>query len=206
MMAKRFSAFSSQTANFLGNQTISLSGDEVKYHDKLVMNSVAISTAVQVFDLTDVAQGPGSDQRIGRKIKVRGVEVQGNIFRADDNNNVRIMLFKWHVNSTSAPVWNPDIISRGISTGISAPVDLYAPYQLAYNPSSFTMLHDHIINLTADRDQCSFRIAQPLNYSCTFNAALLTGLHHLYLFVISDSGAVTHPVGDMISRVYYTDV
>jgi hypothetical protein len=205
IIRKSFTSLTTQSVNLKGIQKYRVDGAELKVHGKLLMNGVAISSAVQVFDLSDIPQGVGTGQRIGRTVRLKGVEVQGNIARADDTNNIRLILFTWHPNNTTAPTWNPDIISRGISTGITNPVDLYALYQQLYNPTAFTIHHDRIISVTLDKDQCPFRMAESFNHQVTFNTTALTGLHHLYLFVISDSGAVSHPVGDIVSQVFYTD-
>lgn len=162
-------------------------------------------SAGTVYDLTAfITQGTGdSGNRIGDKIIVRDAMVNFFVtYGSDTYNFVRVIMFQWHPISTSTPA------SGDILQDISSASTPMSPY-IHDKRKQFRVLADQIVRPVFPTSPpmvtpvMQLRCRKPIKVGYT-NAGT-SGEGHIFLLVISDSGATGHPGVYWYSRLEYTD-
>jgi len=180
--------------------------------------ATAITTTAFVSGVAyDVSQGATDSQRIGDSLmwagsidlKVQVVNGQGAT--ADIYNNVRLVIFQWHPNST------PTAGSIFLN-GPSAVVDVYSQY-IHDNRQEFIILFDKTWRTTGNANAATtpntsvlttgvltYRI--PLTKATKkvqFQAGGATATNRFYVLQISDSALATHPTLAFSSKAVFRD-
>ena len=162
---------------------------EVKYGD--IYSTQGESSAGTVSLLSGVTQRDTDSNREGDQLRITSVQIRGNVVVADATNIVRIVLLQWKSSIAAGPAVT-DVLPNG--TGPS----VYAPYA-----------HDNRDNMRILWDSgliCVDTYNPIKEFSCMVTKGFLndrkiqyvagsatTGYPHLFLCVVSDSTAVTHP-------------
>lgn len=177
---------------------------ETKYNDETFSQFVDWNGQFQ--NVTGgISQGITDTQRIGDKIRIRGIQVEGWCTVADTTNLVRICVFQWKQNNALvAPASNYIIQYTG--SGI-APM---SPFNNDLQGGNYVMLYTRVLKLVSGTDKSivRFRFRVPMKYCkrlVEFYVAGTQGTNHIYMMGISDSGAPAHPNLFMMARVWYED-
>jgi len=172
---------------------------ETKFLD--VYPNGTLSTAPTISYLGIMAQGDGDGTRDGDDVEFVGMSVRWFFTYADTTNIFRFIIFR-------------DVSSNGV-TPIEAEV-LETPSNPlssinSVNVKRFIVLYDHLTAVTSAGDACKTGVVHlkkrfNMNYIGTTAASSSAGTNSLYVLLMSDSGAATHPSYGFMSRVYYKDV
>lgn len=178
------------------------STQEHKFYQRHVAGS-AISTTGAGEDLSaHIVQGDTDSMREGDNLTLTKVRMFGTIEVADTTNLMRVILFRYKPVAT--PTW-----AELLEGGTPALADIYRPYRKD-TASLFHICYDRVFTLsTVSKPQVSF---QKIIYGkklgkkkVSYNGGGTTGADHLWLFILSDSGAVSHPTITYNVTQYYTD-
>lgn len=182
---------------------------EKKYFDTLLSGTV--STTAQISKLTTIPTGTTDSTRVGDKVKMLSLNLRFLFGAADATNVCRFIIFQWHLNDGTAPVVT-DILNN---TGVT---DVFMAYYNHDQGKNFTVLCDKMIIscLNASNANVWFKWRHSFNRkrklsdkfvknTIKFIAAANTGMDHIYMLIVSDSSALTHPGYNLDSRVTYTD-
>jgi len=173
------------------------STDEMKYYASV--QNITVDFSGTVLSVFQPSQGTGDTNRIGDKTLLKHVEVTYAVGAGDAQNIFRVMLIKW--NQATTPVPSDILMGTG---NTQAPL-----YPLLWdNRDKITVLynrfHTLILNSSASLQQGTFSI--PIKGRVDFSGGGTTNaVNQLYLLVISDSGAVTHPSFEYVCNVWFTD-
>jgi len=174
--------------------------EETKVFDTYIAQNP--SDAGILTDLSSVTAGVGYSQRVGQKIQPFGIRLRLYSKLADTTNAVRYILFRWKGDDT---VDAPTLARIIFSTNLAAP---YTWQNMLNEPEqqNFRVLMDKsiLINAVAKPDHYFTRFFK-LKGTIQYDTGVTTGKNHLYLLSITDSGAVSHPVSVLYSRLYYKD-
>lgn len=172
--------------------------------DDTVSNST-VSSAGQLILLNSSIEGDAAENRSGDEILLKSVKVNG-VFNAVDATQVfRVMLVIDHEPKGLAFALT-DLLDDSV---ITAPC--YAFRKMDYK-QRFTVLYDQFFGsvLATSSQQHAFKIRQLMNMKTTYYAASNTGTvadisrNSLYLVLISDSSAVSHPSYYIGGRITFT--
>lgn len=175
---------------------------ETKRLQKAYDLAVASSPAL-ILQLLQVPQGTGEGQRVGDHITLQKVMLRWQITAADNTNTVRFILFQWKQYTGPA---GTDILN------LTAPDFSALPFIAPYNvltDSSYKILMDRTYTVDADDPVIRTQkliykgILQKINFQ---NAAGTSSVYNqLYLLVVSDSGATSHPTIKVTADMFYKD-
>jgi hypothetical protein len=152
-----------------------------------------------VSKITSIPQDDSDSGRDGDALKVVRIQFHAGFAFADATNVCRMTVVRWNQDdSSSAPTGITDLLQT------ASP---YSPYNRDnYRAKKFTVWFDHLFAVGATGPNisiCSKDRQAPSNIS--FQATSTAGTGHFYVFHISDSTAVTHPVLSYVTRVWFTD-
>jgi len=179
---------------------------ERKYLDKEDIHNP--STTGIIDSLTDTTLGTGDNaNRIGDKISWNSLTIRGSIVGADDWNVVRIMLVQWKEDDQSDPITFGNVLE-----------DTTRPWKSAYNHDygfKFSVLYDRrfrVANNTAGQGNnlVNFMIRKKprgrfMARTIKYVGSTVYGRGKLFLMMVTDSTAGSHPSIDYYSRLSYTD-
>lgn len=181
---------------------------EKKYRD-YTLDAVAISSTPVVSDISVMALGTSAQQRIGDVVELKSIQFRFQCTLADTTNYIRLILFQWKQDAQTAPTW-ADIMEFESGGVPIAQYERMSPYSLYTSiEGSFRVIKD--IRFILDTDNPVQLIEGFINKGFTKNihysqAASTYGVNHLYMMMLSDSGAVSHPSIDGFIRLRYTDM
>jgi hypothetical protein len=154
----------------------------------------SISNVGVNYDISSLVQGSGQNARLGNAYKMTSFRLKGAVFGSDTTNLVRIVIYL------------PKDPSHLIDTGLQAltPIDL----------DRFTVLSDRLIPTASNGPNCKL-----YNKVCLFNKGRRSGLNvqfhdataggitknRLMVYMVSDSGAASHPSFKGWWRFYFKD-
>lgn len=185
----------------------------IAYHaeDKIfdsAQGQIGISNAGTFVDLTDIQQGTGITQRLGNQIYVKKISYNLKFTRADSDNTLRVMLLKWMEGSAINPPATNQVLD---GVGIFAPADTPF-YQLNWvnlKQGWFKVIQDYRVNVDGikanvyiNKSSTVTRPNQKVNYR--LNGAQ-DGTGKFYLYLVSDSTAIAHPVVTLYTRTVFED-
>lgn len=165
--------------------------------------STSVSSIGIGVDLSaQIAQGDTDTTRDGDEIYYKSIRFRGSVLVSDTTNLVRFILFRWKPNST--PSW-----AALLEGGGPAASDVYRPFRKDYE-SNYHVVYDKLFTLnTTDSNYRSFGASisgkKLGKKKCKYVAGGTTGIDHLWVFIISDSDAVSHPSINYNIISYYTD-
>ncbi len=148
--------------------------------------------------LTTIPQGDTDSTRDGDHIKLTKLWMNVAVTYADASNVVRVIVFRWNQDDSSvAPTVND------ITQSLSAYSPIHRDNERAHK---FDIIFDKMFGVAnVGPGIATVEWRRPLKSQIAFQATANTGTGHLYVYIISDSSAATHPGVNLISRVYYTD-
>lgn len=152
--------------------------------------------------LSNIIKGDDGYQRDGNEVTVQGLDVRGAIYLADTTNFVRVIFFQWHEN-TAVSVPTPASILESKSGGGTPWLELPAHDER----KTYTILSDRTYTLHSSQpvvrftEYISARRAKKINYIHDANSAI----GHIYVALLSDSGAVSHPAVEIMCGLRYKD-
>lgn len=110
---------------------------------------LAVSTLTQGtnwYDLTDIDQGVGSDNRIGREVMLKGIDVRGHLHNNGAGTNwVRIAVFKTYAQTDMSSLSN--IFQRAASATDFGTLAGMRTIYYPFNNSELKCVYDKIIKL-----------------------------------------------------------
>lgn len=120
---------------------------------------------------------------------------------------MRIILFQWLQDSGAVAPAATDILQNQ-----GQPYSPFSSYKKDDAGYTWALLADRLINVNAGSTSVNWSInvaGKKLSKGAAkpriqFSAAGASGKGHYYLFFVSDSGAVAHPVFTYYSRIRYT--
>ena len=179
--------------------------DETKYLET-ASTGLSIDYNGTVTDLSVIAQGTTDGQRIGDKVKLRGIRLQMILNIGDVTQHIRIMIvqFRGNTQTAGAPTIGQVLVPTTLGT-INAPI-ANRVWDLT---QQFNVLYDKIYTLEGvSKPVVHIRRTISIKYAkrlISYYQALTTGANKIYLMMVSDSGAATHPTAQFQIRLMYDD-
>jgi len=158
--------------------------------------NTAASTTMSFWDVTVPSVGTSLSQRIGSSIRLKAMRVRGQIILGDTTNLVRVVWFRWLMDSSSDTPSNTELCQI---TG-----DPLAEVQL-FKPRRFSIVKDDLYTLDA------YHPTVLLDYSLNVRDNIVQfssgnyGQDHIWCAVISDSSGVPHPSVNFDVGLSWTD-
>lgn len=168
-------------------------------------NSNAINLGIQTaasgspleFLMTNIAQGTGDHDRVGSRILATGIYMQGQITMPDSTNLVRCIVYV-----RKGPYTLNPIQYKGVEVNSF------------FDPSGYQILRDFVISGGANGPVCkNIRVALsfknrkeggiPVEFASS--SATSTTNNMIGIYLVSDSGATSHPVLNGYNVMYYKD-
>lgn len=195
--AKRSKSGGAATKAFVKRQI--KKNQELKFFD-LTGGADNVDYTGLTYDLVAIAQGDTDITRDGDKIMPTSMQIRMSFNIGDATNVMRLVVFRWKgYDSVDAPTTAKIFQFTGSIIGPRSPF-------LHDQRSRFEVLLDELINLDAGHTMhtlnTSFALAKK---QIEYNAGTTVGMNKLYMCVISDSGAATHPTVTFGIRTYFTD-
>lgn len=180
---------------------------ELKYHQD--NGGASVDAATGRFDVvTNIAQGGNVNDRIGNKMSPTSLDltirVDATTAGSDTYNAVRVICFRWHPDNGDL-VPDKDDILLAVSGTIPQCYNAVLPTN-----RQFTVLYDRLLTVQSGNDdqvkiwrkRIKLAKSKPVEFK---SDASTTGINHIYMFAISDSNAVIHPVYEFTSLIRYSD-
>lgn len=174
---------------------------ELKHFDTSI--DTTYDFAGTMYDLSAVAQGDIDNQRDGDKLTPKGLNFHYNASVADASNYIRVIIFHWKQNNISVSPTGSYLVSP-FQSSVNA---VLAPYNWDTR-MNYKILKDFVIRLnSSDRTTANghFYLSLKSLPKVAFDSGTTSGSNHIYMFVVSDSGAATHPGLRWISRLSFVD-
>jgi len=172
---------------------------EDKYVDSIYASYQPTYTFGWITQLTPPAQGLGSNQRIGDKIRPTKIQVCGQMYGAN-SHVIRLILFRWHANTVPT---GGQVLDGTYATSYRAP---FAPYADS-TKSMYTILKDKMLVCSASGVQnvpFKFNIGRKKLANIEFAPGAATGTQLIYVLMVQD-GTVTLDTIDSVMRLWYED-
>lgn len=176
---------------------------ELKFID-LSSAAQTVSDAGLITDLTQIGQGDHDDQRTGDKVTLKSLDLRMNFVAGDATNVMRLIIFRWKQYSGSVAPTQAQLMEYGTAVGIIAPLSTYHHDFRG----AFQVLHDKTIYLNAvSKPQVGHRVFLDLKKlpKINFVSTGTTGQNKIYMYLVSDSAAATHPNINIIVRTNFVD-
>lgn len=159
----------------------------------------SISATGTIFALSGtITQGVADYQRVGTQINLKNILIRFDITHSDSTQVVRVILFRWM--AEGVPTSGSAIIEDTTVVPWLSPLSSqYAKFIQVIYDKSYSMSTNTDANVVG-------KIYKNLRGTASWtdgSASRIKG--QLYLFVISDSAAVSHPTFKYSSKLRYTD-
>jgi len=174
-------------------------GADLKHQD-IEVSGDAISNSGTFYNPTAIEPGDAFNQRDGLTIMPTSFEYSFAHILGDTTNFMRILIFRWLPNSSINPPTVAQLLADSTFPYLSP---LSAPQR-----NQFNVLYDNTISLHASHPQQAIRFSKKLAAKKVLydsGAGVTTGAGKIYILVISDSGAATHPSITGYFRLNYHD-
>lgn len=170
--------------------------------------STGISTTGTIFGpLSAPAQGDEDTERTGDALRVSSMQIRYQVQVADVTNVMRMVMFQWKSSQMAAPQ-----VGEVLQPYLPGPAPgIFSPYTHDSRDNMRILWDSGLLQLAVDDtgNVCGTAYVTKgfLNErKIQFVAGATTGYPHIYLLCISDSGAVTHPTVNFVSRMVYTEM
>lgn len=177
-----------------------------KHYFDTVINSTIDSTG-SIFDLSAIPQGDTDSSREGDRVRISSIQWRGQAYNADTSNVMRFIFFQWLEDDGIDTPQTSEILQAVV---IGQPYGVYGPYAKDYAGYKFAVIHDQTLCTSQNGDANNiFTFNMPyakrkkLSPNIQFVAGTTSGTNKLYLMVISDSGAITHPSAIGVFRIRF---
>lgn len=189
---------------------ISRKKGEAKSYDGII--SSTINSAGSIYNLwandlagSAITQGVGEAQYLGDSVTPLYITIRGLFQHADATNALRLIVFQCLGNTVPTVAL---LMQLGSGTYSGQDYSLLSPVK-KNTRRQFMILRDKLYVSSSESDLVkAFKIKIPM-YSLQAtefqNAAGLVGTGGIYLFIQSDSTAVTHPNVRIVHRITYSD-
>jgi hypothetical protein len=160
--------------------------------------SAAVSTAGTLQKISTIPQGDTDSTRDGDQLNIVRIDLLGSFQFADAINAGRLIIFRWNQDDSSAAPVVADILQT---------LTPYSPMNRDnLRAKKFSVLHDQLCLVGATGPNISsINLKRFFPSKINFQATATTGNGHIYVYMVSDSGAVTHPQFSYVARVWFTD-
>lgn len=196
------------------NRSIEIKQKDLTY-TTLGLSSISYGSGAIIYGLAaSLAQGTADGQRIGNRVKLRGLRFWLPMQNGDTNNMLRLLFIrpKGVIGSIVPATWIQDIFNGTVSstTQWTAPV----------NTERYQVMYDRTIRLAqqpADGSTSTvmpmtkimkgfFKLNTNVQYAYDANTTSYLPTKEVYVLAISDSAAIPHPgaIGGFV-RLYYQD-
>lgn len=176
---------------------------EKKFRD--LQFEAQISWTGNVFGgISDIFVGTTDTTRIGDKLRMKALRMRYSWEVSDTFNRCRLIVFQWTQNTASILPAVGDILENaGSST-----TGVFSPYRHDTG-SNYRILYDSMMHVDTDDPQKFRNVSIPLRRCKTRRISYVggsaEGTGKLFLLVITDSSAVSHPTFKAYARLTYTD-
>jgi hypothetical protein len=187
----------------------------------ITTGAITVSTTGVLTKMTPIANGIGPAARIGdeahlRRLRFRysvTVGATGLLAAADQFNTVRIILFKYLIDDTTAPVTGGILTSTVTGNLTLAPYNLdqrdeykiyYDKSVVVYNTPNWNgtaITWNHGVGGTV----VSGEIEIPIKGKIQYNNGTVLGTGNIYCLLVSDSAFAPNPTCELVSAIEYTD-
>lgn len=160
------------------------------------------STTPGLYCLSNTSQGDNGGTHVGDESVMKNLELRMLISVADATNSVRVVLFRWKPNIGYVAPGAGSILKDATTLG-----NLTSCY-LEDGEDQYQVMYDELFLLAAaggNPEQVSRNIKRTFNLRCDFTTGTSNSSNMLYLMLISDSAAVTHPKVQFMSKIGFTD-
>lgn len=181
---------------------------ETKYYDRASTSASGDTvdySGSAFYVLTTPSQGTTDLTRVGDKVRIRGLHCRMNLFCGDSTNTMRVILYQYK-QASNLIANSVTYLLNGTYVGTAQAPN--SPYVHDYQ-KLFNVLYDKTFALDlVSKPEMSLVFKCPIKYArkeIAFSAGSTDAINHIYLLVISDSGAATHPSVQFVTRFYYDD-
>lgn len=161
----------------------------------------AISTTGTFYLLNGIAQGNDVINRDGNEVYIHKLNFKISLFNADSSNKIRVIIFIDSQANAAAPSVS-DVLQDAANYPILTPLN----YD---NKKRFRILLNKVFVTDTDDPTSTFqlyrKIGRKVQYSGSAGGIATIKRNSLFLLLISDSNASSHPTIDYISRIYFTE-
>lgn len=175
---------------------------ETKYIDTVI--DLNPDQSYSMTRLTTTSQGSSdAGQRIGDKIKLRKLFFNLEFNAADTTNQFRMIVFQWKVNSAYRTPQDGDILSH-VTTALD---HLHSHFDWD-NRAQFKVIYNKTLSVCANSPTAARNLKKKINLkgkSIEYISGGSDAINHIYMFIVSDSGAAPHPTIKGYYRVTYKD-
>lgn len=171
---------------------------DVKYVDTSATSYIPTYSYGAISSLTLPSQGTSVNQRVGDKIRLRNMEVKGQLYGAV-SHICRIIFFLWKPNTTPS---GSEILDSAYVSTFRAP---FAPYNYP-TKDNFIILDDFVetISATGLQNAVFHRNIDLKSRQITFGSGGGTGTFRPYWLMVAD-GVITLGTIDIVIRLHYYD-
>lgn len=161
---------------------------KVEWNQESVGDSALLDYELQLFN---IAQGDDNGARNGNQINCTGIHMQAAVVSADSTNIVRFVIYK-PVNAGKS------LTSDSVEVYSAIDEDKYHVY---FDKLVTVSTYNPIARITYGKKWKG--LGMPVKYDSSTSTDVVS--NDLRLYVVSDSGAVTHPDFSGHIRIWYTD-
>lgn len=163
-------------------------------------NSTTVSSVGYLLDLTTIPQGDTDTTRDGDMLRVSSIQVNFAWAAADAYNICRMVMFQWMpASSPGSPPALADIFADTTNAVIST---------FAHDTrKSYRILLDRTCVVDADDPMkiCKMYVYKKFMRNIQYAGGTTTGRGNIYVWLVTDSGAVTHPAVTWSGKTNFTD-
>lgn len=176
---------------------------EHKFYADTSLCDGAISSAGTLLNYSAlISQGDTDTTRDGDKLNLTKVSFKGTLSVADSTNRMRIIFFRWNNLGTTPTT------SYLLEGGSNTAADILRPFRID-TKHYYKIVYDRVFNLSTYRPTIDFKATiygkRLGGKRVTYLGGGVTGMSHLYCYLVSDSDAATHPNATMNVIQHYTD-
>ncbi len=148
-----------------------------------VVTPASIDNTGTMYSLDSVAQGTGDQARTGNNSHVKEIWYHGQVVNGDTTNTFRFVLFRWNDNTTATA--SDLFTSSNYSTSYYNVINIKS--------GKLQILADRVISAPYVKMHEIIRLKQnhPIQWGGSSASPAINGA--LYLFIVSDSTAASHP-------------
>lgn len=170
---------------------------ELKYGTSTYTNTVSYTGTIQ--SLCDISQGDSDTTRDGDSLTISSLELRGFFVAGDAYNVCRVMLVQWFPTDGVAPTISQILVNTG---------NLYASISVKAHDyrQQFKVLYDKILVVnTYNPTKMFYKKVYPKRRKIQYVAGTNTGNNKIYIIMISDSSAVSHPSVYYDNKILFKD-
>lgn len=174
--------------------------EEMKY--AIINASYNATTTPGLYCLSNTSQGDTGGSHIGDESTMRNLELRLIASVADATNSVRVILFRWKPNIGYVAPGAGSVLKDA-----SSPGNLTSLY-LEDGEDQYQVMYDEVFLLAAaggNPEQVSRHIRRKFTLKCDFLTSTSNASNMIYLMLLSDSSATTHPSVQFMSKIGFTD-